>query len=89
MVTAIGVISVAIVEIRSLPAWFRRKLRRRIFTDFRRRRPCFATMALRVAINARDGFVLTEAIDLGRRVALLGVTFSMLLGSRFMARSIC
>jgi O-antigen/teichoic acid export membrane protein len=37
-------------------------------------------MALRAAINARDGFVWTEAIDLGRRIALLAVTVAMLLG---------
>jgi O-antigen/teichoic acid export membrane protein len=40
-------------------------------------------MALRVAINARDGFVWTEVIDLGRRIALLGVTVAMLLGLSF------
>ncbi len=42
-------------------------------------------MALRVAINARDGFIWTEAIDLGRRIALLGVTTAMLLGLSFVA----
>jgi O-antigen/teichoic acid export membrane protein len=42
-------------------------------------------MALRVAINARDGFVWTEGIDLGRRIALLGVTAGMLLGLSFVA----
>jgi hypothetical protein len=42
-------------------------------------------MALRVAINARDGFVWTEGIDLGRRIALLGVTLAMLLGLSFVA----
>jgi O-antigen/teichoic acid export membrane protein len=42
-------------------------------------------MALRVAINARDGFVWTEAIDLGRRVALLAVTIAMLLGLSFVS----
>lgn len=40
-------------------------------------------MPLRVAINARDGFVWTEGVDLGRRVALLGVTIAMLLGVSF------
>ena len=40
-------------------------------------------MALRVAINARDGFVWTEVIDLGRRIALLVVTVVMLLGLSF------
>jgi O-antigen/teichoic acid export membrane protein len=40
-------------------------------------------MALRVAINARDGFVWTETIDLGRRTALLAVTMAMLLGLSF------
>lgn len=44
-------------------------------------------MALRVAINARDGFVWTEAIDLGRRVALLAVTVTMLLGLSFVSYS--
>ncbi|WP_312014544.1 hypothetical protein [Bradyrhizobium sp. AUGA SZCCT0283] len=42
-------------------------------------------MALRVAVNARDGFVWTEAIDLGRRVALLVLTAAMLLGLSFVA----
>jgi O-antigen/teichoic acid export membrane protein len=42
-------------------------------------------MALRVAVNARDGFVWTEGIDLGRRIALLGVTVAMLLGLSFVA----
>jgi O-antigen/teichoic acid export membrane protein len=42
-------------------------------------------MALRVAINARDGFIWTEAVDLGRRIALLGVTIAMLLGLSFVA----
>jgi O-antigen/teichoic acid export membrane protein len=42
-------------------------------------------MALRVAINARDGFVWTEAVDLGRRVALLVVTVAMLLGLSFIS----
>jgi len=42
-------------------------------------------MALRVAINARDGFVWTEAVDLGRRVALLVVTIAMLLGLSFLS----
>jgi O-antigen/teichoic acid export membrane protein len=40
-------------------------------------------MALRVAINARDGFVWTETIDLGRRLALSAVTIGMLLGLSF------
>ncbi|WP_407158550.1 hypothetical protein [Bradyrhizobium sp. STM 3557] len=40
-------------------------------------------MALRVAINARDGFVWTETIDVGRRMALLTVTAAMLLGLPF------
>jgi O-antigen/teichoic acid export membrane protein len=42
-------------------------------------------MALRVAVNARDGFVWTEAVDLGRRVALLVVTVAMLLGLSFIS----
>jgi O-antigen/teichoic acid export membrane protein len=42
-------------------------------------------MALRVAINARDGFVWTETVDLGRRVALLVVTAAMLLGLSFIS----
>lgn len=42
-------------------------------------------MALRVALNARDGFIWTEGIDLGRRIALLGVTTAMLLGLSFVA----
>ena len=42
-------------------------------------------MALRVAINARDGFVWTEAVDLGRRVALLVATVAMLLGLSFIS----
>jgi O-antigen/teichoic acid export membrane protein len=40
-------------------------------------------MALRVAVNARDGFVWTESIDLGRRAALLVLTAAMLLGLSF------
>jgi O-antigen/teichoic acid export membrane protein len=40
-------------------------------------------MALRVAINARDGFVWTEVVDLSRRLALLAVTLTMLLGLSF------
>lgn len=44
-------------------------------------------MALRVAVNARDGFVWTEAVDLGRRVALLAVTVAMLLGLSFVSYS--
>ena len=42
-------------------------------------------MALRSAINARDGFVWSEAVDLGRRVALLAVTLAMLLGLSFVS----
>jgi O-antigen/teichoic acid export membrane protein len=42
-------------------------------------------MPLRVAINARDGFVWTEGVDLGRRIALLGVTLAMLLGVSFVS----
>ena len=44
-------------------------------------------MALRVAINARDGFVWTEIVDLGRRAAILGVTAAMLLGLSFLSYS--
>jgi O-antigen/teichoic acid export membrane protein len=42
-------------------------------------------MALRVAINARDGFIWTETVDLGRRVVLLVVTVAMLLGLSFIS----
>jgi O-antigen/teichoic acid export membrane protein len=42
-------------------------------------------MALRVAINARDGFVWTEVVDLFRRTAILGVTAAMLLGLSFVS----
>lgn len=42
-------------------------------------------MALRVAINARDGFVWTEVVDLGRRIALLAVTVAMFLGLSFVS----
>lgn len=45
-------------------------------------------MALRVAVNARDGFVWTEIIDLGRRAAILGVTVAMLLGLSFLWYSV-
>jgi hypothetical protein len=44
-------------------------------------------MALRAAINARDGFVSTETVDLGRRIALLAVTVAMLLGLSFASNS--
>jgi O-antigen/teichoic acid export membrane protein len=44
-------------------------------------------MALRVAINARDGFVWTEIVDLGRRAVILGITAAMLLGLSFLAYS--
>ncbi|MGJ4951802.1 hypothetical protein [Bradyrhizobium sp. HKCCYLS20291] len=44
-------------------------------------------MALRVAINARDGFVSTEAVDLMRRLATLVVTLAMLLGLSFTSYS--
>jgi hypothetical protein len=44
-------------------------------------------MALRAAINARDGFVWTETVDLGRRIALLAVTVAMLLGLSFVSYS--
>jgi O-antigen/teichoic acid export membrane protein len=37
-------------------------------------------MALRVAINARDGFFWTEAVELGRRIALLAIAVAMLVG---------
>ncbi|CAL78476.1 hypothetical protein; putative membrane protein, putative permease of the major facilitator superfamily (COG0477) [Bradyrhizobium sp. ORS 278] len=40
-------------------------------------------MALRVAINARDGFFWTEAVDLVRRLASLAVTLAMLTGLSF------
>jgi O-antigen/teichoic acid export membrane protein len=42
-------------------------------------------MALRVAINARDGFVWTEMVDLGRRTAILGATVAMLRGLSFVS----
>ena len=42
-------------------------------------------MALRVAVNARDGFVWTEVIDLGRRTAILVATLAMLLGLSFVS----
>lgn len=45
-------------------------------------------MALRVAINARDGFVWSEIIDLGRRVAILGATVAMLIGLSFTSYSL-
>lgn len=44
-------------------------------------------MALRVAINARDGFVWTEIVDFGRRVSVLAVTAAMLAGLSFEAYS--
>ena len=42
-------------------------------------------MALRVAVNARDGFVWTEVVDLGRRTAILAATLAMLLGLSFVS----
>ncbi|MBR1227528.1 MULTISPECIES: hypothetical protein [unclassified Bradyrhizobium] len=42
-------------------------------------------MPLRMAINARDGFVWTEGVDLVRRVAILVVTIAMLFGLSFVA----
>ncbi len=42
-------------------------------------------MALRVAVNARDGFVWTEMVDLGRRMAILAATLAMLLGLSFVS----
>ena len=45
-------------------------------------------MALRVAINARDGFVWSEIIDLGRRSAILCATVAMLLGLSFTSYSL-
>ena len=45
-------------------------------------------MALRVAVNARDGFVWTEIVDLGRRAAILGITAAMLLGLSFISYSV-
>lgn len=45
-------------------------------------------MALRVAINARDGFVWTEIVDLGRRATILGATVAMLLGLSFVSYSV-
>jgi O-antigen/teichoic acid export membrane protein len=44
-------------------------------------------MALRVAVNARDGFVWTEIVDLGRRLTILGVTAAMLVGLSFASYS--
>jgi O-antigen/teichoic acid export membrane protein len=44
-------------------------------------------MALRVAINARDGFVWTELVDLARRTTILGITAAMLLGLSFISYS--
>jgi O-antigen/teichoic acid export membrane protein len=44
-------------------------------------------MALRVAVNARDGFVWTEIVDLGRRTAILAATVAMLLGLSFVSYS--
>jgi O-antigen/teichoic acid export membrane protein len=44
-------------------------------------------MALRVAVNARDGFVWTEIVDMGRRTAILGVTVAMLAGLPFVSYS--
>ena len=40
-------------------------------------------MVLRVAINARDGFVWSEGVDLARRIVLLGATVAMLVGLSF------
>jgi O-antigen/teichoic acid export membrane protein len=45
-------------------------------------------MALRVAVNAREGFVWTEIVDLGRRSAILGATVAMLLGLSFIWYSV-
>lgn len=42
-------------------------------------------MALRVAVNARDGFVWTEIVDLGRRMAILAAAVAMLLGLSFIS----
>ncbi len=44
-------------------------------------------MALRVAVNARDGFVWTEIVDLGRRLAILAAAVAMLLGLSFVSYS--
>lgn len=44
-------------------------------------------MALRVAVNARDGFVWTEVVDLGRRIAALAAIVAMLLGLSFVSYS--
>lgn len=44
-------------------------------------------MALRVAVNARDGFVWTEVVDLGRRMAILAAAIAMLLGLSFVSYS--
>ncbi|HET7886753.1 MAG TPA: hypothetical protein VFL62_11045 [Bradyrhizobium sp.] len=44
-------------------------------------------MALRSVINARDGFVATELVDLGRRIAILAATAAMLLGLSFASYS--
>jgi hypothetical protein len=40
-------------------------------------------MALRVVVNARDGFVWTVVVDLGRRIAILTAAIAMLLGLSF------
>jgi O-antigen/teichoic acid export membrane protein len=45
-------------------------------------------MALRVAVNAREGFVWTEIVDLGRRSGILGATIAMLLGLSFVWYSV-
>ncbi|MBR1156016.1 hypothetical protein [Bradyrhizobium sp. JYMT SZCCT0428] len=42
-------------------------------------------MPLRMAINARDGFVWTESVELARRVAILAVTIAMLFGLSLVA----
>lgn len=44
-------------------------------------------MALRVAVNARDGFVWTEVVDLGRRIAALTAAVAMLVGLPFVSYS--
>ncbi|MGJ5031918.1 hypothetical protein ACQR1I_34135 [Bradyrhizobium sp. HKCCYLS2038] len=44
-------------------------------------------MVLRVVINARDGFVWTEVVDLVRRSALLAATLAMLPGLSFTSYS--
>jgi O-antigen/teichoic acid export membrane protein len=44
-------------------------------------------MALRAAINARDGFVWTEAVDLGRRIVILAAAVAMLPGLSFVSYS--